>query len=73
MRGGELHGDDDRRLWNEPECGQVLALKMQGDCLAEVGRHFIQGVTLGDHRDLLAGSDPSGLHVRRDARMDRRP
>jgi hypothetical protein len=33
MRGGELHGDYDRRLWNEPECRQVLALKMEGDCL----------------------------------------
>ncbi len=52
MRGQDLHGHDNRWIRCESKRSQVLVGEMKGDGLAEVVRDLVQGMPLGDDRNL---------------------
>ncbi len=64
MRRQELHGDEDSRIRRETEGCEIFA-EMESDGFPEVLRYLIQGLPLGDDRDLEAFGHVPRLLARR--------
>src|SRR4029453_6307416 len=65
MRRRQLQGHENRGLDGEAQRPQVLAVQIERNRLAQVGRHFVEGVALGHDGDLLTRGHVSRLQVGR--------
>src|SRR5262245_18337645 len=54
MRRRQLQGHENRGLCGEAQRRQVLAVQIECDRLAQVGRHLVEGLALGHDGNLLA-------------------
>ena len=70
-RGFGLHGDEERWVRGEAECGRVLPLQVQCHGFAEIANGFIQAGALSDDGDLPALGDVPGLFARTNRGLDR--
>ena len=61
MRGNQFQHDEDRRVWRQTHCRQILASKVQLDGFLQVASNLVQRWPLGDDWNLDAFADVTGL------------